>query len=109
MSECQINQSHQQTEPSEDDKKLREHLKQIQNKLLIMSGKGGVGKSSVAAYLSLGLAELGYKVGLLDVDLHGPSIPGMLGISGMFEMDEGSKCMVPREYNEHLGVVSIHH
>lgn len=107
MSQCQINQNQQQSEPSEDDKKVREHLKRIQNKLLVMSGKGGVGKSSVAAYLSLGLAGLGYKVGLLDVDLHGPSIPGILGISGMFAMDEESKCMLPREYNERLGVVSI--
>lgn len=107
MSSCQMNQRHQQTEPSEDDKKVREHLKRIQNKLLVMSGKGGVGKSSVAAYLSLGLAKLGYKVGLLDVDLHGPSIPGILGVSGMFQMDEASKCMIPRDYNDHLGVVSI--
>jgi len=107
MSNCQINQDHQQTEQSENEQKLRERLKRIQNKLLIMSGKGGVGKSSVAAYLSLGLAGLGYKVGLLDVDLHGPSIPGILGVGGMFKMDEESKCMVPREYNDHLGVVSI--
>ncbi|MCK8603590.1 Mrp/NBP35 family ATP-binding protein [Desulfoferrobacter suflitae] len=107
MSNCSVNQDHQSSGPTEDDKKLRDHLKRIQNKLLIMSGKGGVGKSSVAAYLSLGLAGHGYKVGLLDVDLHGPSIPGILGVTGMFAMDEESKCMVPRAYNDHLGVVSI--
>jgi len=107
MSECRVSNSHQQTEPEESDKRVREHLKRIQNKLLVMSGKGGVGKSSVAAYISLGLSKLGFKVGLLDVDLHGPSIPGIMGVSGMFTMDEESKCMVPRAYNDKLGVVSI--
>ena len=107
MSDCQLNQDRQQAAPSEGDEKLRHHLKRIQNKLLVMSGKGGVGKSSVAAYLSLGLAKLGYKVGLLDVDLHGPSIPGILGVHGMFAMDEESQCMIPRAYNDHLGVVSM--
>jgi len=107
MSECQTSCSHQQTEQTESDKRLREHLTRIQNKLLVMSGKGGVGKSSVAAYISLGLSKLGFKVGLLDVDLHGPSIPGILGVSGMFNVDEDSRCMVPRAYNDKLGVVSI--
>ena len=107
MSKCQTTNSQQQTEPAESDKKLREHLTRIQNKLLVMSGKGGVGKSSVAAYISLGLSKLGFKVGLLDVDLHGPSIPGIMGVSGMFSMDEESKCMVPLAYSENLGVVSI--
>ncbi|MEM5788979.1 MAG: P-loop NTPase, partial [Syntrophobacteraceae bacterium] len=56
----------------EDDARLQEQLNRVRHKLLVMSGKGGVGKSSVAAYLSLGLAKLGHRVGLLDVDLHGP-------------------------------------
>jgi ATP-binding protein involved in chromosome partitioning len=47
-----------------------------------MSGKGGVGKSSIAAYLAVGLAKRGYRVGLMDVDLHGPSIPRLLGLTG---------------------------
>jgi Mrp family chromosome partitioning ATPase/predicted Fe-Mo cluster-binding NifX family protein len=71
-----------------------------------MSGKGGVGKTSVAVYLALGLAMRGYQVGLLDVDLHGPDVPRMLGISGRFEMDaEGH--LVPYRYSDHLQVVSI--
>jgi Mrp family chromosome partitioning ATPase len=50
-------------------------LGHIKNKILVMRGKGGVGKSSVAAYLSVALAKKGYQVGLMDVDLYGPSIP----------------------------------
>ncbi len=91
---------------SPDEIRLRDQLKRIQNKLLIMSGKGGVGKSSVAAYLARGLAGLGHRVGLLDVDLHGPSIPRMLGVSGVFPITE-DKRMVPHSVNDRLQVVSI--
>jgi ATP-binding protein involved in chromosome partitioning len=62
------------------DIEIRETLRHIKNKILIMSGKGGVGKSSVAAYLSVALAKRGKMVGLMDVDLHGPSIPRLLGL-----------------------------
>ncbi len=107
MSTCQMNQGQHQPAAEEDDQKLRAHLQLIRHKLLVMSGKGGVGKSSVAAAIALGLAQQGHRVGLLDVDLHGPSIPGLLGVSGMFEFDEQNQCMIPRSYNEHLGIVSI--
>jgi ATP-binding protein involved in chromosome partitioning len=90
----------------EDDSRLQEQLRHIRHKLLVMSGKGGVGKTSVAVYLALGLAQKGYRVGLLDVDLHGPDVPRMLGISGRFEMDaEGH--LIPHRYQDHLQVISI--
>ncbi len=54
----------------------------VKNVVLVMSGKGGVGKSTVATNLALALARQGYRVGLLDADIYGPSIPTMLGISG---------------------------
>lgn len=64
------------------DLEIRETLKHIKHKILVMSGKGGVGKSSVAAYLAVALAKRGARVGLMDVDLHGPSIPRLLGLKG---------------------------
>ncbi|MCH2110563.1 MAG: Mrp/NBP35 family ATP-binding protein, partial [Polyangiaceae bacterium] len=54
----------------------------VKNVVLIMSGKGGVGKSTVATNLSLALKRQGYSVGLLDADMYGPSIPTMLGVTG---------------------------
>ena len=91
----------------EQDVLLEKQLKRINNKILVMSGKGGVGKSSVATYLALGLSRLGYKVGLLDVDLHGPSIPRMLGIQGMFDMNSDRSKLMPHLYGKNLQVVSI--
>jgi Mrp family chromosome partitioning ATPase/predicted Fe-Mo cluster-binding NifX family protein len=61
---------------------LEERLRRIHHKILVMSGKGGVGKSTVAANLAMSLALSGKRVGLLDVDIHGPSIPKMLKLEG---------------------------
>ena len=96
---------------AEKSKRSREELIQcklsrIKNKLLVMSGKGGVGKSSVAAYLALILAKQGFHVGLLDVDLHGPSIPKMLGLRGNLDI-AADRQIIPQAYNPNLKVVSI--
>jgi ATP-binding protein involved in chromosome partitioning len=64
----------------QQDKKIREKLKQIDHKIMVMSGKGGVGKSTVAVNLAIGLSLENFYVGLLDVDLHGPNVPKMLGL-----------------------------
>ena len=64
----------------EQEKRLKENLSKIKNKLIVISGKGGVGKTTVAVNLAYGLAIKGYKTGILDVDIHGPNIAKMLGI-----------------------------
>ena len=63
-----------------DDERLQETLASIGKKFVVLSGKGGVGKSTVAVNLAAGLAHAGKKTGLLDTDLHGPSVPKMLGL-----------------------------
>lgn len=68
----------------------------VKNVLLVMSGKGGVGKSTCAANLALALRRLGSRVGLLDCDLYGPSVPTMLGISG-HPMSKDGKRILPLE------------
>ena len=63
-----------------DDSKIKKSLSNIKHKLVVLSGKGGVGKSTVTANLALSLAKKGYSVGVLDGDMHGPSIPKILGV-----------------------------
>jgi Mrp family chromosome partitioning ATPase len=89
------------------NKEIAETLRHIKNKILVMSGKGGVGKSSVAAYLSVALAKKGFRVGLMDVDLHGPSIPRILGLNGNLGFSGHEKKMLPVQYLPNLEVISI--
>ena len=74
----------QQRQMIEQELRLSKNLGQIKHKIIVMSGKGGVGKSTVAANIAETLQSLGYKTGILDADIHGPNIPKMLGID-MFE------------------------
>jgi Mrp family chromosome partitioning ATPase len=88
------------------DRKIKESLSLIQHKILVMSGKGGVGKTSVAVNLAVALSQTGKKVGLMDVDLHGPDIPRMLGLKGLLEVSADGR-FVPRAYSDSLEIVSI--
>ena len=88
------------------EQQLRGRMERIGRKLLVLSGKGGVGKSTVAANLAVALARAGKKVGLLDVDVHGPSIPHLLGLTGR-TVGMGQDQMVPVEMDENLSVMSI--
>jgi ATP-binding protein involved in chromosome partitioning len=95
------------TQMKMQNKEIAETLRHIKNKILVMSGKGGVGKSSVAAYLALSLAKRGYRVGLMDVDLHGPSIPRMLGLKGNLGFGGHEMKMLPVNYLPNMEVISI--
>jgi len=70
----------QEEKDAHDQKVLAQRMSSIQYKFMVISGKGGVGKSSVATNLAVTLAQEGYQVGLMDADIHGPNIPKMLGI-----------------------------
>jgi Mrp family chromosome partitioning ATPase len=88
------------------DEKVDNNLKDVKHILIVTSGKGGVGKSTVAANLALSLTVRGKSVGLLDCDIHGPSIPKLLGIeSAVPEMSENS--IVPIVVPPRLKVMSM--
>ncbi|MEJ2725898.1 MAG: Mrp/NBP35 family ATP-binding protein [Deltaproteobacteria bacterium] len=90
----------------EQDKIIQRRLSKIKRKILVMSGKGGVGKSTVAAYLALLLSDKGRKVGLLDVDLHGPTIPHLLNLRSGLEI-AGPRRAKPYPVSENLRAVSL--
>jgi len=88
------------------DQRIIKALERIRYKLFVMSGKGGVGKSSISVNIAAALAARGFKVGLMDVDIHGPSVPRLLGLTGQLETDLHSQIQ-PKRYNENLHVVSM--
>ncbi len=88
---------------AQQDKKIKETLSKIEHKVVVMSGKGGVGKSTVTSNIAYGLAQKGYKVGILDADLHGPNIPVMFGGHGKYPQEPGK----PYRVNENLVIVSL--
>lgn len=95
-----------QNKPNPQDIAIADFLGQVKHKLVIMSGKGGVGKSTVSADLALLLSEKGFKVGLMDVDLHGPSISGILGLTDIPLTAQGEK-IIPYQLNDNLYVMTI--
>jgi len=79
----------------------------IKNYLLVFSGKGGVGKSTVAANLAWVLADKGLNVGLLDVDIHGPNLALMLGVQDKEVISYGEDKIMPVEIRKNLSLVSM--
>lgn len=89
-----------------EDAHIQHALSKIRHKLIVMSGKGGVGKSSVSAGLAVQLALRGFQVGLLDVDIHGPSQAGIMGVEGLMDITPDKKVMA-KKVHENLKVVSM--
>ena len=96
---------------ADEQQEIRKRMGQIKHKILVLSGKGGVGKSTVAANLAASLAARGREVGLLDVDIHGPSIPQILGLHAsraqLAPPDGGRSLLRPVSAGPHLSVMSI--
>lgn len=107
MKSPQIDAENRKAQMKAQTGNIKQTLQRIKYKILVMSGKGGVGKSSVAAYLSVVLAKRGYQVGLMDVDLHGPSIPRILGLKGSLRFGGHPGKMLPVQYLPNLEVMSI--
>jgi len=106
-SSCATKES-QQAVLAQQDNAITRSLGKIKNKILVMSGKGGVGKSTVSVNLALSLAARGYKVGLMDVDIHGPDVIRMLNLKGTMEPPASKDSLVaPLSYNSNLKVVSL--
>lgn len=86
--------------------RMEDFLKKVPHKIMVMSGKGGVGKSTVAANLAVFLSNRGYKVGLLDVDVHGPSIGTIMGIVWQKIYPSG-EMLKPALWSKNLKIVSV--
>jgi Mrp family chromosome partitioning ATPase len=89
----------------QEEHRLRERMARIGRRLVVVSGKGGVGKSTAAANLAVALSSRGHRVGLLDVDLHGPSIPKILGCEGASPISDG-QAILPVEVRDRLTLMS---
>ncbi|MCK5584388.1 MAG: Mrp/NBP35 family ATP-binding protein [Elusimicrobiales bacterium] len=86
--------------------RIKENMAKIRNKILIMSNKGGVGKSSIAVNIAAALNASGHKVGLLDIDVHGPSLAKMTGQEGKTPNTDG-KTLEPIEVKENFKMMSM--
>jgi len=85
---------------------LQDNISGIKHKIIVLSGKGGVGKSTVATNIAVALSLKEKKAGLIDIDIHGPSIPKMLGLEGK-SLRGSEEGMLPIDYSDNLKVISI--
>jgi len=89
-----------------EDLKIQQSLSKIKHVIIVMSGKGGVGKSTVAANLAVALSMRGYETGLMDADIHGPNIPKMLNIEDAV-ISGDKEGLLPVIVPPHLKVISM--
>ncbi|OQX90984.1 MAG: hypothetical protein B6D57_01420 [Candidatus Coatesbacteria bacterium 4484_99] len=90
----------------EQRKRIVDKFAGVKLRLLVLSGKGGVGKSFVATNLAFTLSQMDYRVGLVDVDIHGPSIPKLMGLEGV-KIEIRDNQIMPVRYTDGLEVISI--
>ncbi|HOJ14262.1 MAG TPA: Mrp/NBP35 family ATP-binding protein [Deltaproteobacteria bacterium] len=96
-----------QKQHAQEIEALSRRLEGIRHIVMVMSGKGGVGKTTVAANLSAALAREGYSVGILDGDIHGPNIPKILGVEGRTLSGNAEGDIVPVEVAKNLRLASV--
>lgn len=96
----------QQEKEAHAQERLKSKLYHIKHRIMVMSGKGGVGKSSVATNLAVALYQDGLRVGILDADIHGPNIPKMLGIESR-QVEGSGNGMIPVDVFPNLKVISM--
>lgn len=94
-----------QDDHAAQEERIREHAANMSHQILVLSGKGGVGKSTVATNLAWSLAARGFRTGLLDADINGPTVPLMMGLQG--QIGKGSLGLTPMPVLENLLVMSI--
>ena len=92
---------------AEQDRKIAAHLSQIRYKILVTSGKGGVGKSSVTVNTAVALAKMNLRVGILDCDIHGPSVPTLLGLKNTGIESDAEGNFLPVLTKDNLSVISM--
>jgi len=98
--------SREEVEEIKEKIAIQHNISGIKHKIIVLSGKGGVGKSTVATNIAVALSLKGKKVGLMDVDIHGPSIPKMLGLESA-KLRGSEEGMLPVDYSDSLKVMSI--
>lgn len=89
------------------DKDIEANISGVRRKIIILSGKGGVGKSTVAVNLATALSLEGKRVGLLDIDFHGPTVPTMLNLTGMTILHSGDNMIRPVQTSWGLKTMSL--
>ena len=100
-------QNDRRQQMAEQQTNITKALGKIKNKIVVMSGKGGVGKTTVAVNLATALSQRGKKVGILDVDIHGPNVPKMLGIDEGTRMQSDDDSIMPVIVENNLKVMSM--